>query len=656
MVEHLYITFANPPIADPPPVVAPIILAAGAYLNARTNLLDDLATIFRTSQAKILSALREYQDHCNLFYTLERHALAKCTSNHPCLIYEGKFWTFREVYDTVLRYGTWLKTTYKVAPKEIVALDFMNRPEMIFIWLGLWSIGAYPAFINYNLTGPPLIHCLATSTARIVFVDGDVSGRFNEEVTSAISSPTFRDGKGPMEMIVHAPTTFSEIANSITVVREPDSARSGDPMDGMAALIFTSGTTGFPKAAIVSWAKITVGSEWVSRWLGLRRKDRFYTCMPLYHSTAAILGFGTCLVSGCTLVLGHRFSSRTFWPEVRDTQATVIQYVGETLRYLLAAPPQKDAVTGENIDRKNNVRIAFGNGLRPDVWKRFQDRFGIEGIAEFYSATEGINATWNLSRNDFAVGAIGRNGFLTSALLKSRSAIVQVDWETEAPKRDPKNDNFCIRVPRGQPGGLLFRIDTPQIARGYQGYLNNAKASESKIMRSVLEKDDVYFITGDVVRWDKEGRWWFCDRIGDTFRWKSENVSTAEVSEVLGTHPAIEEANVYGVDLPHHEGKAGCATVKCNDGVEADWKTLNGVAAHARERLPRYAVPLFLRVTKSMQATGNNKQQKHILRAQGVQPATIRSNGDQIYWLKGWTYEIFDDDDWRTLEAGQVKL
>lgn len=641
---------------DAPLIAAPILLAAGAYLNARINLLDDLATILRTSQSRILSGIREYRDRCNLFYTLERHAFAKSTKNHPCLVFEGKTWTFLEVYNIVLKYGTWLKTTHKVAPKEIVALDFMNRPEMIFIWLGLWSIGAYPALINYNLTGPPLIHCLATSTARIIFVDEDVLGRFSEDVTSAISSPTFRDGKGLMDMVVHTSTSLSEITNSVTGIREPDSVRSGDPMHGMAALIFTSGTTGFPKAAIVSWAKITVGGEWVSRWLGLGRKDRFYTCMPLYHSTAGVLGVGTCLIAGCTFVLGHRFSNRTFWPEVRDAQATVIQYVGETLRYLLAAPPQKDPITGEDLDRKNNVRLAFGNGLRSDVWKRFKDRFGIESIAEFYSATEGTSATWNLSRNDFAVGAIGYNGFLTSALLKSRSAIVQVNWETEAPIRDPKNHNFCIRVPRGQPGELLFRIDTAQIARGFQGYLNNTKATESKIMRSVLEKNDVYFRTGDVVKWDKEGRWWFLDRIGDTFRWKSENVSTAEVSEVLGTHPAIEEANVYGVDLPHHEGRVGCATVKCNDDMEADQKTLNSIAVHVRDRLPRYAVPLFLRVTKSMQATGNNKQQKHILRAQGVQPTTIRADGDEIYWLKGGSYETFNDNDWQTIEAGQVKL
>ncbi|KAI4129275.1 MAG: hypothetical protein LQ338_002327 [Usnochroma carphineum] len=641
----------------PVAVAAPALLASGAYINARTNLLDDVSSIIRLFQAKANSSLNQYQDRCNLFYALERHALAKSTANHPFIIYEENTWTFREVYDTALKYGTWLKTKYRIAPKEMVALDFMNRPEMVFVWLGLWGIGACPALINYNLTGAPLIHCIATSTARIIFVDEAVSERFTTEVTSAISSSTFRDGKGAIETVTFSSTTASDIVASTTGIREPDSSRSGDPMYGMAALIFTSGTTGFPKAAIVSWGKMTVGGGYVPRWLGLGRKDRFYTCMPLYHTSAAALGFGTCLVGGCTFVLGHRFSNRTFWPEVRKSRATVIQYVGETLRYLLAAPPQMDPITGETLDKQHNVRIAFGNGLRPDVWKRFQDRFNIEVIAEFYSATEGTGATWNLCRNDFAVGAIGRNGFLTSLLLNSRAKIVQVDWETEVPFRDPENHNFCVQVPRGQPGELLFKIDNPKKpTQSFQGYFNNSKATRSKIMRSVLVEDDAFFRTGDVVRWDKEGRWWFCDRIGDTFRWKSENVSTAEVSEVLGTHPAIEEANVYGVELPHHEGRAGCAAVKSTLNHEVDQKTLDAVARHVRDRLPRYAVPLFLRFTKNMQATGNNKQQKHILRAEGVNPETIRNTGDQIFWLRGGRYEIFDDHDWKTLEAGRVKL
>ncbi|KAL8948206.1 MAG: hypothetical protein Q9222_005581 [Ikaeria aurantiellina] len=641
----------------PSAIAAPVLLASGAYINARTHLLDDLTSIYNLFLARSFTALYEHRDRSNLFYVLESHALSKRTAKHPFLIYQGKTWTFREVYDRVLQHGTWLKATFNIAPKEIVALTFMNCPEFIFLWMGLWSIGAYPAVINYNLTGAPLIHCLATSTARIVLVDEEISARFTSEVISAITSPSFRAGKGPMEMTVFTPQLASHITSSVVGQREPDSSRAGDPSHHMAALIFTSGTTGFPKAAVVSWAKITVGGEFVSRWLGLTRKDRFYTCMPLYHSTASILGMGTCLIRGTTFVLGHRFSNRTFWPDVRDSQTTVIQYVGETLRYLLAAPPEKDPVTGENLDMKNNVRLAFGNGLRPDVWKRTQERFGIEAIAEFYSATEGTSATWNLSRNDFRAGAIGHNGLLSSTLLQARAAIVQIDWENEIPFRDPNNNNFCSRVPRGQPGELLFRIDNlDDISRTFQGYFNNTKATESKVMRSVFVKGDGYFRTGDVVRWDEQGRWWFCDRIGDTFRWKSENVSTAEVSEVLGMHPVISEANVYGVEIPHHEGRAGCAAIVCNDGNgEMDQEALNGVAKHVKEGLPRYAVPLFLRVTKNMEATGNNKQQKHLLRGQGVEPGKI-GGSDRMFWMREGTYKAFTEKDWETLRAGEVKL
>ncbi|KAL9579393.1 MAG: hypothetical protein Q9203_006714 [Teloschistes exilis] len=628
-----------------------------AYLNARLQFVGDFSTISGISLARIHGAIAEYRDRCSLFYTLERHAFALRTANHPFLIYEGKAWSFKEVYDAALKYGTWLKTVHHVAPKEIVALVFMNCPDFLFLWFGLWSIGAYPALVNYNLTGAPLIHCLKTSTARLVIVDEEVKDRFSTQVAEAIASPTFRDTKGSMDSLIFGPETASTINSTIAGVREPDSSRAGDALHHMCCLIYTSGTTGFPKPAVVSWGKITVGGHFASRWLQLKRTDRFYTCMPLYHATAFFLGLCPCLVAGVTYVLGHRFSNRTFWPEIRESGATVIQYVGETLRYLVTAPPQIDPLTGQDLDKKNNVRMAFGNGLRPDVWKRFQDRFGVEAIAEFYSSTEGVGAVWNMSRNDFAVGAVGQNGYLSSKLLESRSAIVKLDWATETPFRDPENDNLCVPLPRGEAGELLFNVDPANIPSSFQGYFNNAKASESKLMRSVLKKGDAYFRTGDVMRWDKQGRWWFCDRIGDTFRWKSENVSTAEVSEALGTHPAVDEANVYGVELPRHEGRAGCATVMLTGGSEADQKVLDSVATHVQETLPRYAVPLFLRVTKSMQVTGNNKQQKHILRAEGVDPKKVRSSGDdRLFWLKEGTYRAFDDDDWSSLEAGQAKL
>jgi acyl-CoA synthetase (AMP-forming)/AMP-acid ligase II len=374
--------------------------------------------------------------------------------------------------------------------------------------------------------------------------------------------------------------------------------------------------------------------------------------MPLYHSSAALLGVCNTLECGGTIALGRKFSTKLFWNEVRASNATIIQYVGETCRYLLAAPSQIDPSTGENLDKKHNVRIAFGNGLRPDVWNRFKDRFGIEYVAEFYAATEGTLGLWNLSRNDFSKGAVGRNGMLYNRVMSKSVAIVEVDINTEAPYRDP-NTNFCRRAEPGVPGEMLFLLPKDTNVR-FQGYFNNPGATQSKILRDVLVKGDAYFRTGDLVLWDSEGRVFFSDRIGDTFRWKSENVSTSEVSETMGNHPAVQEANVYGVELPHHDGRAGCVALVLNGKPEPD--VLKSIADHIGSSLPRYAAPIFLRIMprSGMQTTGTNKQQKHVLRTEGVNPNS--EDGSSMFWLKNGTYVPFSDADWRLLSGGGVKL
>lgn len=336
---------------------------------------------------------------------------------------------------------------------------------------------------------------------------------------------------------------------------------------------------------------------------------------------------------------------------MRSNNATIIQYVGETCRYLLGAAPQIDPKTGENLDKKNNVRVAFGNGLRPDVWNRFKERFGIESIAEFYAATEGSSGSWNFSRNDFSKGAIGRSGSIARLFFRNAAAIVELDWETEEPWRDPET-GFCKKVNQGEPGEMLYKLDENDIERGFQGYFNNKKSTEGKIVRNVLVKGDAYFRTGDVISVDAEGRTFFNDRIGDTFRWKSENVSTNEVSEALGHHPHVQEANVYGVELPHHDGRAGCVAIVLSE--QPNERLLADLADHVHKRLPRFAVPLFLRLAKEMQITGTNKQQKHVVRAQGVDPT--KTGDDELFWLRNGTYVKFSQKDWGELNGGRVKL
>jgi acyl-CoA synthetase (AMP-forming)/AMP-acid ligase II len=602
----------------------------------------------------------EKKGKLNAFCVLEEYAQSNKTADKTFLVYQSRSWTFKHTHEMVLRYAGWLHNTYHVKPGEVIAIDFMNCPQFIFLSLALWSLGALPAFINYNLTGAPLIYSVRSSTARLLVVDPEVRSAISPEVLAALASPTFRSGisAGPTEL-VFLEKDFETSLPYYPAYRAPDEARNGTTAKDRAVLIYTSGTTGLPKPAIMSWGRLVMGCVFGGNWLGLRpctspKPDRYYTCMPLYHSSAFILGFCACLLKSSTLVLGHRFSTKTFWHDVRESNATVIQYVGETLRYLLAVPPIVDpANPRRNLDKDHNVRVAFGNGLRPDVWDEFKQRFGIETIAEVYAATEGASGCWNYSSNSFAAGAIGRTGAIIGSIISREVTIVKHDFITELPYRNPTT-GFCEKVPRGSPGEALFALDPSNIAEKYQGYLNNDEATEKKILRNVLKRGDAWFRTGDLVRWDTEGRWYFVDRIGDTFRWKSENVSTTEVGEVLGYHSRVLEANVYGVQIPGHDGRAGCAAVLLNT-TEPLAEDLESLATLAINSLPKYAVPIFLRLVKEVHVSGNNKQQKHILRAQGVDPDQIPAE-DKIYWLRNGTYVPFERKDWNALNVGKVRL
>ncbi|KEF55047.1 uncharacterized protein A1O9_08700 [Exophiala aquamarina CBS 119918] len=645
---------------------APAALAGLAYLNARWRVSLDLH-MARSMLGAILAWKRlERTKQINSFYRLEEYAHSAAIKDEPFLVYQGQSWSFHESYRIILRYARYLHVRHAIQPGDIVALDFMNSPQFMFVVLAVWSLGAVPATVNYNLVNEAFVHSVRTCRARLLVVEPEVEARvLTDETRSVIQAAGFRGHDAlPLEIVV----LTEELQSSLEVENEneppfraPDTARSNATARTPAILIFTSGTTGLPKAAIVPWQRMVLGSGIMHRWMGVKpvtskSPDRLYVCMPLYHGTAFLLGFSLCLEATATLVIGRKFSASKFWDDVAASDATVVSYVGETLRYLLAAPPRP------NDSTKHRVRLAVGNGLRPDVWDHFKERFGIETIAEFYGATESVSASWNLNRNSFSSGAIGQVGLLFDLYYSKTQAIVEIDWEVEAPRRDPET-RFCTQVPRGEPGELLYALDAADVASTYQGYFGNQKASDSKVWRNVFKKGDAWFRSGDVVRFDKEGRMWFSDRIGDTFRWRSENVSTNEVAEVLGRHPAVIEANVYGVEIPNHDGRAGCAATllhgitTANDGLVLDQSLLKDLADHARKELPKYAVPVFLRLVTELKATGNNKQQKHIMRAEGVDPARV-SAGDRIFYLRPENdrFEVFGVKEWEELQAGRVKL
>jgi acyl-CoA synthetase (AMP-forming)/AMP-acid ligase II len=643
-----------------------------AYFNARWRLPVDLHMLRCAIHTQTRFNRRERAGRINSFYLLEEYAHDAKVKDKPFIVYQGRSWTFKQTYDIVLRYAGYLHRQHSIQAGDIVALDFMNNPQFLFLVLALWSLGALPALINYNLTNEAFVHSVRVSSARLLVVDPEVEPKVLTEATrSTLQAANFRGhdadaaaaaaaGHAPLGIVVFTEDLQLSLESEYApLFRAPDNARSEATARKPAVLIFTSGTTGLPKAAIVPWARMVVGAGMMYRWIGIepvtsKTPDRFYVCMPLYHGTAFLLGFNLCLEATATLVISHKFSASNFWDEVIAADATAFSYVGETLRYLLAAPPRPDDGT------RHRVRLALGNGLRADVWERFKERFGIETIAEFYGATESVAASWNLNRNPFSSGAIGQVGLLGDLYFSRSQAIVELDWETEEPHRDPKT-GFCIKVPRGEPGELLYAVNATDIASTYQGYFGNKKATDSKIWRHVFKKGDAWFRSGDVIRFDKDGRMWFSDRIGDTFRWRSENVSTAEVAEVLGQHPAIIEANVYGVEIPHHDGRAGCAAVLLHDVTTPDApvseSTLRDIAAFARKGLPKYAVPVFLRVVTEVMATGNNKQQKHVLRTEGVDPARVKA-GDRIFYLRPASdrFERFGVEEWNEVKSGRARL
>jgi acyl-CoA synthetase (AMP-forming)/AMP-acid ligase II len=572
-----------------------------------------------------------------------------------------------------------------VKKDEIVAMDFVNSEVFVWVWFGLWGIGAKPAFLNYSLEGKPLVHTVKTSTARLVLVDQEGRDKFSEDMlkehgftrtdgadkveytfemdqtdvprsvrnqtqtppaaveAGAVSEPL--QAQRTLELIFFDSALHSHILTH-PPTRLPDSSRAQQKRSDMAMLIYTSGTTGLPKPAIMSWGKCGGGAKFTASWVSLKN-DIVYTSMPLYHSSASVLGVCAVLRAGSTVCLSKKFSHKTFWPEIRESKATILHYVGETCRYLLSAPPSA-------LDKEHRIRAAFGNGLRPDVWEPFKQRFGIDTIFEFYAATEAPTGLFNRSSNAFSAGAIARNGTLGNALMATKMTLVRMDPDSSEPVRDPKT-GLCQICAYNEPGELLGALDAKNISQEFQGYYGNAKATSSKIIRDVKNKGDAYFRSGDLMRWDNEGRFYFVDRIGDTFRWKAENVSTAEVASALGSHPSVAEANVYGVEVPRHDGRAGCAAIVLRDLVSSE-QTLRSLADHTKKTLPAFARPIFLRVTKEMQLTGTNKQQKHLLQKDGIDTAVVEAAGDSLYWLKDGTYVKFTKKHLETIEGGGVKL
>ncbi|XP_015665693.1 very long-chain acyl-CoA synthetase-like isoform X1 [Protobothrops mucrosquamatus] len=527
-------------------------------------------------------------------------ARVKKYSDKPLIIFEDEVYSYRDIDRHSNQIARVLKDYVGLKEEETMAIFFKNIPAYLSVLIGLSKIGCPMACVNYNLRLKSLIHVLKSCKAKILLTTPDLKDAI-EDVLPTLNDEGIRvfylSDDSPTEG-VEALLKRIKLSSAESV---PFSLRAHVTPKSTCLYIFTSGTTGLPKAAVISQKKALMGS-YLFYLTGVHNKDVIYTPLPLYHSAGLFGLLGTIKV-GATCVLRSKFSVSHYWDDCRRYRVTVIQYVGELMRYLCNAPKRDN-------DRDHRVRAAIGNGLRTEIWNEFLNRFGPIKIYEVYGATEGTGGFINYVGK---VGAVGKTNFFIKKLFNYK--LVQYDVDADQPVRDEKG--FCIPVPTGQGGLMVIQISK---ALPFEGYAGDYRNTENKILPNVLKKGDSYFNTGDLLMEDHEGFIYFQDRVGDSFRWKGENVATTEVEMTLASLDIIEEVSVYGVPVPGHEGKIGMAAMRLKDGCPFDGKKL---FIHTKDYLPSYAIPRFIRIQEKLEITGTFKQRKGQLVKDGFNPANI---------------------------------
>ncbi len=544
----------------------------------------------------------------------------------PALISERERFSFRALAARANAYSRWALAA-NLAKGDVVALMMGNRPEYFALWLGLTQVGVVVALLNVNLAGLALAHGVKVAGARAAIVEAP----FAEICAAAFADLSLEvwrhGGEGvdarrvdlALENLSGAPLTAEE--------------RRATSLADRALLIYTSGTTGLPKAAAVSHHRVVAWSHWFAGLADMGPGDRMYDCLPLCHSVGGVAALGAPLVNGGSVVIAERFSASRFWADVTHWNCTMAQYIGELCRYLVAAPPCPE-------EGAHNLRLVCGNGLAADVWRAFAARFGVPQILEFYASSEGNVTLYNVEGR---IGAIGKQpSFLA---VRDAVAIARFDYDQEAPWRGP--NGLGARCGVDEVGEALGRI-AAEPGRRFEGYTER-EATEKKTLRDVFAPGDAWMRTGDLMRRDPEGFYYFVDRIGDTFRWKGENVATSEVAAALLAAPGVREALVYGVTVPNADGKAGMAALVIEGAPD-----LAGIA-RALSALPRYARPLFLRLRAELEATATFKPQRRALAEQGFDPARV---GDPLYVYEAEleAYVALDAPRHAAIVAGTMRL
>jgi fatty-acyl-CoA synthase len=483
---------------------------------------------------------------------------------------------------------------------DAVSLFMSNCADYLPIWLGLTRIGVVVALVNSQLAGDVLAHSINIAQPKFLIVGADLAQRIDAVRPRLPATLVFR---------IHGSSALDFEPLERELAAAPGDAlraaeRAPPSIDATALYIYTSGTTGLPKAAKVSHYRLMQWSHWFAGMMDTKPSDRMFNCLPLYHSVGGVVASFATLVSGGAVIIRRRFSASDFWRDVRDERCTLFQYIGELCRYLVNTPSQP-------IESEHLLRMACGNGLRPEVWEVFKSRFRIPRILEYYASTEGNFSLYNCEGQPGAIGRIP--AFLSSRLPVE---LLRFDLETSEPWRNA--GGFCERCAPEEAGEAVGLMPAAGLRGGrFEGYAD-PEATSRKVLRNVFEEGDSWYRTGDLMRRDARGFYYFVDRVGETYRWKGENVSTAEVSSALTASRGVTDAVVYGVAVPGTDGRAGTAALIVN--AEFD---LAAFRAEVAARLPAYARPVFLRMVSTLEATATFKPRKQDLVQAGVDPKQV---------------------------------
>ncbi|MGB7134105.1 MAG: long-chain-acyl-CoA synthetase [Acidobacteriaceae bacterium] len=558
--------------------------------------------------------------------------IASRRGDAPALLCDRESLSYRELAGRVSQYAQWA-LDQNLRKGEVVGLLMTSRPEYFALWLGITAVGGVVALLNTHLSGEALAHCINVVHPKHLIVADEFSGVAAASLTSLPSRP---------EIWIHGADHQSFRRIDVFVHQLPFRSLTGAGLprvtiDDLALHVYTSGTTGLPKAARITHGRILHWSNWFAGLLDVQPDDRMYDSLPMYHSVGGVLAPAATLVGGGSVVVRESFSAGEFWNDIVRWDCTMLQYIGEFCRYVLQAPPGRR-------DRDHRVRVACGNGLAPDVWQAFQDRFGIRQILEFYASTEGGLSLFNVEGEP---GSMGR----VPPYLAHRfaPALVEFDPETAMPQRNA--EGFCVACAPNEPGEALARVlaDPSQAGSRFEGY-TDASASDGKLLRDVFQRGDVWVRTGDLMRRDSRGFYYYVDRVGDTFRWKGENVATTEVAEAISRFPGVQHAVVYGVKVGKAEGRIGMAALSL--GVKPH---LADLRRHVMASLPSYARPAFLRFCDNFEVTGTFKYSKSELVRQGYDPRLI---ADAVYFDNPETQALqrVDQALYDRIQTGQIRL